>query len=121
MVSDGDQYPTTQPAKATYPDNALRNNSKGRDLDKEALERFKIREICEGWGVYRDAAEWSNYRSMFFDDAYIATSWNQGNIDEFIEASKEGFAKGSSFMYTCIALLEPRWTSTWILLAQSAR
>ncbi|KAF9697766.1 hypothetical protein EKO04_004226 [Ascochyta lentis] len=58
MVSDGDQYPTTQPAKATYPDNALRNNSKGRDLDKEALERFKIREICEGWGVYRDAAEY---------------------------------------------------------------
>lgn len=36
---------------------------------------------------------------MFFDDAYIATSWKQGGIDEFIEASKEGFAKGSSFMY----------------------
>lgn len=36
---------------------------------------------------------------MFFDDAYIATSWKQGNIDVFIEASREGFAKGSSFMY----------------------
>ena len=36
---------------------------------------------------------------MFHDDAYIATSWKQGPIDEFIEASKEGFAKGSSFMY----------------------
>ncbi|KAJ9302358.1 hypothetical protein DTO271G3_1224 [Paecilomyces variotii] len=94
-----DRYPTSQPEKGTYPEHALRNNSKGTDLDKEALERFKIREICEGWGSYRDAAEWQNYRSMFFDDAYIATSWKQGNIDEFIQASKDGFAKGSSFMY----------------------
>jgi hypothetical protein len=37
----------------------VRNNAKGQDLDKEALERFKIREICEGWGVYRDAAEYA--------------------------------------------------------------
>jgi len=36
---------------------------------------------------------------MFFDDAYIATSWHQGNIDDFIQASKDGFAKGSQFMY----------------------
>ena len=36
---------------------------------------------------------------MFFDDAYIATSWKQGTIDEFIQASKDGFAKGSEFMY----------------------
>ena len=36
---------------------------------------------------------------MFFDDAYIATSWKQGKINEFIQASKDGFAKGSSFMY----------------------
>lgn len=77
----------------------LRNNAKGTYFDKEALERFKIREICEGWGNYRDAAELQNYRSMFFDDAYTATSWKQGSIDEFIQASKDGFADGSSFMY----------------------
>ncbi|GKZ19523.1 hypothetical protein AbraIFM66951_011873 [Aspergillus brasiliensis] len=94
-----DRYPVTPPAEGTYATNALRNNAKGTDLDKEALERFKIREICEGWGSYRDAAEWQNYRSMFFDDAYIATSWKQGNIDEFIKASKDGFAEGSTFMY----------------------
>lgn len=39
------------------PQHALRNNSQGQNLDAEALERFKIREICEGWGSYRDAAE----------------------------------------------------------------
>lgn len=48
----------------------------------------------------RDAAEWENYRSMFHDDAYIATSWHQGPIDDFIAASKEGFEKqADGFMY----------------------
>lgn len=36
---------------------------------------------------------------MFFPDAYIATSWHQSNISSFIQASKDGFAKGSKFMY----------------------
>jgi hypothetical protein len=44
-------------------------------------------------GLYRDAAEWENYSSMFHPDAYITTSWTQGPIAEFIESSKEGFAK----------------------------
>lgn len=36
---------------------------------------------------------------MFFDDAYITTSWIEAPIDEFIQASKDGFAAGTSFMY----------------------
>ncbi|MCJ1253217.1 hypothetical protein MMC24_001028 [Lignoscripta atroalba] len=92
-----DLYKTNQPPEETWPEQASRNNSTGTDGD--VLERMKVREICEGWGCYRDAAEWKNYRSMFHDDAYIATSWKQGPIDEFIKASIEGFEKGSSFMY----------------------
>jgi hypothetical protein len=107
MPPANDPYKTTQAPEDTYPEHAERNNSKGtlEDLGQNALERFKIREICEGWPVYRDAAEWRNYRSMvsgpqtflndwlikvqFHDDAYIATSWKQGTIDEFIKASIE--------------------------------
>jgi hypothetical protein len=37
---------------------------------------------------------------MFHDDAYIATSWHQGAVDDFIEASKQGFeAQSQGFMY----------------------
>lgn len=99
MPASKDIYPTTQPPPSTYPSSASRNNASGTNIDTEALERFKIREICEGWPCYRDAAEWENYRSMFHDDAYIATSWAQGPIDEFIEGSKEGFAKQKDFFY----------------------
>jgi len=44
-------YATTQPPLDTYPKGASRNNANGTDQD--ALERAKIREICEGWGLYR--------------------------------------------------------------------
>ena len=48
VPSDGDRNLTIQPALNTYPENAVRNNAEGSDLDKGALERFKVREICEG-------------------------------------------------------------------------
>lgn len=92
-----DLYPTSQPPLGTYPSNASRNNSNGTDAD--VLERFKVREICEGWPTYRDAAEWKNYRSMFHDNAYITTSWTQATIDDFIESSKEGFKHQKDFIY----------------------
>ena len=82
-----DIYHTAQPPDSTYPANASRNNATGTDAD--VIERMKVREICEGWPCHRDAAEWRNYRSMFHDDAYIATSWKQGPIDSFIKASVE--------------------------------
>ncbi|KAF2245388.1 hypothetical protein BU26DRAFT_607648 [Trematosphaeria pertusa] len=61
--------------------------------DADVLERMKIREICEGWGTYRDTAEWENYASMFQPEAIIEISWIQCRIGDFIEKSKEGFAK----------------------------
>ncbi|MCJ1309792.1 hypothetical protein MMC25_003453 [Agyrium rufum] len=98
-MSGTDLYKTTEPPLETHPSDAAWNNSRGSNPDQEALERFKIREICEGWGCHRDAAEWEKYRSMFHPDAYIATSWKQGPIEDFITASKEGFSAGSEFMY----------------------
>lgn len=54
MSSDQDRYPISQPALNTCPENALRINSRERDLDKAALERFKVWTMCEGWGIYQD-------------------------------------------------------------------
>lgn len=44
-------YATTEPPSETYPLGATRNNANGTDAD--VIERFKIREICEGWGNTR--------------------------------------------------------------------
>jgi hypothetical protein len=89
-------YPTTQPPTPTNPPpNATHNNSTGAPstLDTAAHERFKIRELTEGWLAHRDTAEWAEYRSTFHSDAYIATFWFRGSVDSFIEASKKGFEK----------------------------
>ncbi|KAI9755439.1 MAG: hypothetical protein M4579_004296 [Chaenotheca gracillima] len=96
-MSTNNLYVTRQPPLETWPSKASRNNANGDD--STVLDRMKIREICEGWGAYRDAAEWQNYKSMFHDDAYIATSWKQAPVDEFIKASIEGFEQGDTFMY----------------------
>lgn len=53
------------------PINAVRNNGP----DNLALERFKLRELAEGWPMYRDACEWDNFASIFAPNAYIYTTW----------------------------------------------
>lgn len=53
------------------PLDATRNNGPA-DL---ALERWKLRELAEGWPMYRDACEWENLESIFAPTAYIYTTW----------------------------------------------
>jgi len=68
---------------------------------EEILDRYCITELAKGWPVYRDASEWNNYRSLFAEkDAFIWTTWSGGlSIDDFIEVSKRGRAKGDFIMH----------------------
>lgn len=93
---------------------------------EEIRDRYCVSELCKGWPVYRDASEWNNYRDIFAEkDAYIWTSkpaqpstppfrppnqssnthfcftaWSGGlSIDDFIEVSKKGRAKGDFIMH----------------------
>ncbi|KAK7964157.1 hypothetical protein PG988_011131 [Apiospora saccharicola] len=88
----GALYHVEQAPLALRPDRAARNIASDPDR-QHLLDRMDIRELCEGWPVYRDAAEWENYRSMFHPGAYITTSWEQGTIEQFIAASKAVFAE----------------------------
>ncbi len=84
-------------------------------LEPDALERWKIRELCEGFPCHRDACEWTKVgvvlevidnvvktyndvqmRALFAaDDAYVFTTWSGGvPIDDFIKISQKGFEKG---------------------------
>lgn len=47
------------------PTDAVRNNG----LTDLAIERFKLRELAEGWPMYRDYCEWENLESIFAPDA----------------------------------------------------
>ena len=82
-------YTTIQPPLSTYPHLASNNTHPG--TPHVTLDRLHIRELCESWPLYRDAAEWKNYAAMFHPWAYITTSWTQGPLSHFIASSKQGF------------------------------
>jgi hypothetical protein len=80
----------------SHPSTAIRNNGP----TCLALERYKLRELAEGWPLYRDACEWENLLSIFHPSAYIYTTWTgRTHHLDFIEASKAGMDKGAFIMH----------------------
>nr|KAK5442243.1 hypothetical protein LTR18_006096 [Exophiala xenobiotica] len=80
------------------PGNAVRNNGP----DNLVLERYKLRELAEGWPAYRDACEWENLKSIFHPDAYIYTTWTgRTHHLDFIKASQRGMDTGAFIMHRC--------------------
>ncbi len=72
------------------------------------LDRLAVSELCKGWPVYRDASEWSNFRSLFADKATVWTTWSgPQSVDGFIEISKHGKEAGAFIMHReCGTLVE---------------
>ncbi|TKA49642.1 Pea pathogenicity protein 2 [Friedmanniomyces endolithicus] len=90
----------TLPA-GSRPHKAIRNNGP-TDL---AIERFKLRELAEGWPMYRDSCEWENLASIFAPNAYIYTSWTgKTPYQNFIAASKAGMDDGKFIMHRCLGV-----------------
>ena len=68
-------------------------------MDDELRDRLAIRDLIENWVVWRDAGDWERFRSVWFDDGRMMATWTQGTADEFIEMSKQGWAKGVSILH----------------------
>lgn len=62
-------------------------------------EKQAIRELIENWVVWRDAADWERFRTVWHDDGVMMATWFQGTGDEFIAVSKEGFARGVNILH----------------------
>src|SRR5690349_11696826 len=68
-------------------------------MDIEFQDRIAIRDLVENWAVWRDAGDWQRFRSVWFDDGRMMATWTQGTADEFIQMSKDGWAKGVSILH----------------------
>jgi hypothetical protein len=62
-------------------------------------ERQAIRQVVDDWIIYRDAADWERFRTVWHDDGYMMATWFQGTRDEFIEMSRQGFEKGVNILH----------------------
>jgi hypothetical protein len=69
-------------------------------MNKDIAEaRAAIRELVENWVLWRDAGDWERFRTVWHDDARMQATWFQGPAAEFIEASRQGWAKGVSILH----------------------
>jgi hypothetical protein len=68
-------------------------------MTNEMVERLVIGEMIENWVLWRDAGQWERFRTLWHDDGRMMATWTQGTADEFIEMSKQGFAKGVRILH----------------------
>jgi hypothetical protein len=66
---------------------------------KELIDRLAIRDLLENWAVWRDAADWERFRTVWHDGGCMMTTWFQGTSDEFIKMSQEGFDRGVRILH----------------------
>jgi hypothetical protein len=62
-------------------------------------DRLEIRELIENWAVWRDAGDWTRFRTVWHDDGYMMATWFQGTADAFIKITIEGWNKGVSILH----------------------
>jgi len=67
--------------------------------DSNLLDRIEIRDLIENWAVWRDAADWERFATVWHDDGWMSATWFQGPASEFIRVSKEGWEKGVSILH----------------------
>lgn len=67
-------------------------------MDETALavlaDRLAIRDLVEGWAVWRDSGQWDKLMTAWHDDSAMSTTWQQRSGAEFVEASKAAWARG---------------------------
>ncbi|NUB46469.1 nuclear transport factor 2 family protein [Fertoebacter nigrum] len=68
-------------------------------MELTELERLsdllKIKRAVESWVIYRDRGDWEGLRALWHKDGIMVATWFDGPAHEFIEASKQGWERGS--------------------------
>ena len=63
-------------------------------MDTEFYERLILREIIENWAIWRDTANWKEFRSLWHDDGVMSATMFQGPVNDFIKQAQESHEKG---------------------------
>ncbi|MBV9289124.1 MAG: nuclear transport factor 2 family protein [Hyphomicrobiales bacterium] len=58
-----------------------------------------IQQLVDNWAIWRDSGDWERVRIVFHDDGRMMATWRQGTAEEFIEASREGWARGVNILH----------------------
>jgi hypothetical protein len=69
-------------------------------MNEQMADKLAIREVVENWAIWRDAADWERFATVWHPDGWMTATWFQGPAQEFIRVSKEGFEKGVNILHT---------------------
>jgi hypothetical protein len=67
-----------------------------RDLN---ADKIAIREVVENWVLWRDAADWERFATLWHPDGWMTATWFQGPARDFIGVSRDGFNKGVNILH----------------------
>jgi SnoaL-like domain len=62
-------------------------------------DRLLVRELVEKWALYRDAGDWDRFRTVWHEDGRMMATWCQADVEGFIQASQQGWARGVSILH----------------------
>ena len=62
-------------------------------------DSLAIREVIENWVLWRDAADWDRFATVWHDDGWMTATWFQGPATKFIEVSRAGFTRGVNILH----------------------
>src|SRR5690242_14871450 len=67
--------------------------------EAEIEDDRQIRELLQNWAIWRDAGDWERFRTIWHPDGRMMATWTQGTGEEFIEISKQAWAKGVNILH----------------------
>jgi len=62
-------------------------------------DRMLVRELVENWILFRDAGDWERFRTVWHADGRMMATWCQADVEGFINASQQGWAKGVNILH----------------------
>ena len=71
--------------------------NKARD---DLMTKLAIRELIEGWAVWRDGGDWDRLLSTWHPDGRMTATWFQASAPDFVERSRRATESGLRVFHT---------------------
>jgi len=64
-----------------------------------AGDKLIIRELVEGWALWRDARLWDRFRTVWHPEGRMMATWFQGGFEDFIKVNDHSWARGVRILH----------------------
>jgi hypothetical protein len=103
------------------------NNLAIRKLMSDTVlnDKKAIQELVDNWIIFSDSGHWERFAECWHDDGFMAATWCQGSMIEFIKNRRAGFDKGVSIIhfhggFTCDVIQNRAISQTKMTISQRA-